>query len=358
MYEELVKKGFSQAHLRHALENNISAQAIARIVSSSHEVFKILTAESHCQAKLSGKLRFNAESALDIPVTGDWVEIVRLPDEEALIKSVFPRSSFLARSAVGRRDQQILAANIDTAIVVMAAGRDFNLSRTDRYLALIQDQGILPVIFINKADLVSEDELKSMERELYRRHPTITLFTGCAINGQGLSELVDSISAGQSFCVVGSSGVGKSSLINFIVSAEVEKVSEIGHGTGRGRHTTTTGCLHLTRQGAILIDTPGLREVGMTDAENGINATFSEIEELTSNCRFTDCTHDSEPGCAVQEALVQGIISEEKLLSYLKLKREASRFGQTIAEKRRKDKGFGKMVRQVKKFKKENSLIR
>lgn len=239
----------------------------------------------------------------------------------------------------------------------MAADRDFSLARLDRYLSLIMDQNIVPVVFLNKIDLIDEAELNRLESEIFKRHPHLTVFSGSILQEKGLQELSESFSPGLSFCIVGSSGVGKSSLINFLAQQQVEKVKNVGTGTGRGRHTTTSGHLHILANGAILIDTPGLREVGMTDAESGIQNAFSEIEELARQCRFSDCSHNSEPGCAVQKAVKEGILLEEKLISYQKLKREASRFGQTIAEKRQKDKSFGKMVREVIRFKKTNRLL-
>lgn len=355
MYEQLHKLGFSRFHLEFAHENSIDPALLARVISTTHENYLLQIADRQTLARLNGKLRFTADSASDFPVTGDWVCVS--PDSDELITGILPRRSFLARSAVGRRDQQILAANLDTVVIVMAADRDFNLSRIDRYLALILDQGIVPVIFLNKIDLIDEAKLNSHEAAIFKRHPHLTFFSGSILENRGIEELAKSLSPGFSFCVVGSSGVGKSSLINYLAESQIERVKDIGTGTRRGRHTTTTGHLHVLANGAIMIDTPGLREVGITDAESGIQQTFAEIEELAAQCRFSDCTHMSEPGCAVQKALAEELILPEKFASYQKLKREAARFGQTIAEKRQREKGFGKMVREVMKFKKENRLI-
>lgn len=353
MYEKLVRIGFSQFQIQHACENEIEPGQIARVLSSSHEVFKLLGMQGELFARLTGKLRFGADSAHDMPTTGDWVEISLCAQGEAVINELFPRQTYLARSAVGKRDEQILAANINSAIVVMAAGRDFKIARTDRYLSLILDQEILPIVFVNKIDLVSEEEVMEIESSLYRRHPAITVVTGSILQEKGLKTLVESLSPGLSFCVVGSSGVGKSSLINYLAGKQLERVSNIGSGTDRGRHTTSSGHLSILENGAILIDTPGLREVGLTNAESGIQQTFFEMEELASQCRFFDCSHQSEPGCAIQSALEAGKIQPEKLESFFKLRREAARFGQTMADKRKKGKAFGKMAREVLKIKKQ-----
>jgi ribosome biogenesis GTPase len=234
----------------------------------------------------------------------------------------------------------------------MSADRDFNLARLERYLALIFVQNIVPVVFLNKTDLIDKDTLNWLEADLFKRHPGLTVFSGSVLKEEGLKAFADGLTPGRSFCVVGSSGVGKSSLINYLAQNEVERIKEIGAGTQRGRHSTTSGHMHILDKGAILIDTPGLREVGLTDAEDGIKKAFAEIEELAMNCRFSDCKHQSEPGCAVQEALSEGRILPEKFSNYQKLKREAERFGQTIADKRKKEKSFGRMVKEVKKMKK------
>jgi ribosome biogenesis GTPase len=353
MYEKLRKLGFSQFHMNFAHENDISLARIARVVSCSHENYQIVSAMGHSMAALTGKLRFKAEMSRDLPATGDWVEVGSCTEKESVIHQILPRQNYLARSAVGKRDEQIIAANIESAIIVMAADRDFNLARIDRYLSLINDQGIFPVVFLNKTDLLEVDEVKALENSIYRRHANVTVFCGSVLEEKGLGELMGFLSSGQSFCVVGSSGVGKSSLINYLARQQIERVTQIGDGTNRGRHTTPRGHLYVLENGSILIDTPGLREVGLTNAESGIGATFPEIEELALHCRFADCTHTSEPGCAILAALEQGAILPEKFESFQKLRREAARFGQTIAERRQKEKGFGRMIKEVMKHKKQ-----
>ncbi|MEW6710408.1 MAG: ribosome small subunit-dependent GTPase A [Candidatus Riflebacteria bacterium] len=350
MYNKLSHLGFSQFHLQYSIENNLDPSRLARVISTSHEHFLIKNTEKQVIAKISGKMRHAAESMTDFPVTGDWVATSQDSDEQ--INTVLPRKSFLARSAGGRRDEQILAANLDAVVIVMAAGRDFNLARLDRYLTLVSNQDILPILFVNKIDLIDETQVRDIESAIFRRHPHLLVLCGSVIDGRGLDALEKSLSVGHSFCVTGSSGVGKSSLINYFAGRQLERTTEIGNGTGRGRHTTTSGHLHQLQSGAILIDTPGLREVGITDAETGLSQTFSEIEDLAARCRFSDCSHMSEPGCAVQKAVEEGIILPEKLQSYQKLKRESAHFSQTVAEKRRKERGFGKMAREVLKVKK------
>ena len=349
MYEYFHKLGLTRFHLETLQEEEIDISLLARVISATHENCLLQFPGRRSLASLSGKMRFEASCAADFPVVGDWV--ICSPKSDELITRILPRNSFLTRSAVGRHDMQILAANLDYAIVVTAADRDFKLARLDRYLALIHAQNIIPVIFLNKTDLIKHDQIREFENEIFKRHPGTTVFAGSVLTNEGLADLAQSLSAGKTFCVIGSSGVGKSSLINYLASNSVEKTGEIGSGNQRGRHTTSNGHLHLLGDGSILIDTPGLREVGMTDAQSGIQKTFAEIEDLATQCRFSDCSHDGEPGCAVQKALAEGLIQAEKWESYKKLKGEAARFKQTIAEKRNKEKKFGKMVKQIKRLK-------
>lgn len=356
MYEQLQAYGFSRFHLLHADENHLDPGQLARVVSASHENYRLISPRGEYLARPAGKLRFAASDGGELPVTGDWVTVS--PESEELIIDILPRQSILARSMVGRHDdrvlgKQILAANLDSVVIVMAAGRDFNLSRLERYLTLTNNQDIIPVVFLNKTDLIDQDEVLRLESEIFRRHPEITLFSGSLLTGVGTEELCRSFSPGKSFCVVGSSGVGKSSLINYLAQSDLEKVSQTGKGTNRGRHTTTAGHLHILTNGAIMIDTPGLRKVGIIDAEEGLQQTFADIEEIATRCRFSDCTHTSEPGCAVLRAIAEGKILEEKFRNYAKLSREASRFSQTVAEKRKKEKSFGKMVKEILKIKRQ-----
>ncbi|MGM0601464.1 MAG: ribosome small subunit-dependent GTPase A [Candidatus Rifleibacteriota bacterium] len=349
MYEYFHKLGLTRYQLATLQEEEIDISLLARVISVTHENSLLQFPDRQALASISGKMRYEAGCAADFPAVGDWV--VCSPKSDELITRILPRNSYLPRSAVGRHDMQILAANLDYAIVVTAADRDFNLARLDRYLALIHEQNIIPVIFLNKTDLIDHKKIREFENEIFKRHPGTIVFAGSVLAKEGLIDLSQSLSAGKTFCVIGSSGVGKSSLINHLASNQVEKTGEIGSGNQRGRHTTSNGQLHLLNDGSILIDTPGLREVGMTDAESGIQRTFAEIEDLASQCRFSDCSHESEPGCAVQKALAEGLIQAEKWESYKKLKREAARFKQTIAEKRNKEKKFSKMGKQIKRLK-------
>lgn len=353
MYSELEKFGFNHFMTQHCLESGLLPEKTARVISESRERYLVQSKDRLFRATLTGKLRFASTSRRDLPAVGDWVAFSPADDENAVIESVLPRRSCLERSAVGKLDVQIIAANVDTAFVVLAADRDFSINRVDRYLSLILNGGIDPVVIINKCDLFENEEWRDLERQVFRRHPAVEVIATSLINGLGLEHLASIIRPGQTFCFVGSSGVGKSSLINYFAGEEILAVSEVSEVTNRGCHTTTGRHLHLLPGGALLLDTPGMREVAMSDAEAGVGAVFEKIESLAAGCRFADCTHTAEPGCAVLAAVTDSEIDLETLESYQKLKRESSRFEQKLYERRRTEKTFGRMVREVMKTKKQ-----
>ncbi|MDD3000017.1 MAG: ribosome small subunit-dependent GTPase A [Candidatus Riflebacteria bacterium] len=352
MHFELEQFGYGFFQEQHRLESGVSRDKIARVVSDSREKYLIQTSHGIYRATIAGKLRHVAETRRDLPAVGDWVAFTCADHENAVIDSVFPRRTNLERSAVGKLDIQIIAANVDTAFVVISADRDFRINRIDRYLALILNGGINPVVLINKCDLLADGDWRDLEMHIFRRHPAVEIFATSLVSGMGLEEVRQIMKAGQTFCFTGSSGVGKSSLINHFAGEHLFETSQISQTTSRGCHTTTSRHLHMLPNGALLLDTPGMREVAMSDADNGVGATFAEIEALTSECRFTDCTHTNEPGCAILAAIASAAIDENAFNSYQKLKRESARFEQKMHDRRRADKNFGKMAREVLKMKK------
>jgi ribosome biogenesis GTPase len=303
-------------------------------------------------ATITGKMRFSADNRLDLPAVGDWVAISSPDQHNRVIEDILARRTNLRRSAVGKIDVQIIAANVDVAFVVVAADRDFRINRIDRYLALILDGGIMPVVVLNKCDLIDSERCRELELEVFKRHPAVEVISTSLVSMYGLDALSASVKPGQTCCMVGSSGVGKSSLINYLAGEDLLKTSGISSANNRGRHTTTNRQLHLMPNKALLLDTPGMREVAMSDAEAGVGETFSQIEALALQCHFKDCTHKSEPGCAVIVAIAAGDLAEESLQSYQKLLRESRRFEEKIADRRRKEKDFGKMAKEVVKMKK------
>jgi ribosome biogenesis GTPase / thiamine phosphate phosphatase len=271
---------------------------------------------------------------------------------QAYINRVLPRKSFLARRAVGKTGEiQIIAANIDVAFIVQAISNNFNVNRLERYLAICHSAGIEPVLVLSKTDLVTEREISAALNELDKRGKQVRYILLSNITRDGIDRMPDFIPKGKTCCVMGSSGVGKSTLINNLLQREVLKTGEISHSTNKGRHVTEHRELFILDNGGIVIDTPGMKELGMTDIDEGVRTTFPEIYDLAQSCRYHDCSHINETGCAVLDALESGALSRESYENYVKIKKEQEHFHTTIAEKRKRDKQFGKMVKQYYKIK-------
>jgi ribosome biogenesis GTPase / thiamine phosphate phosphatase len=294
-------------------------QRLARVCASQGERARVILDGAELDAVVAGALTYAATSAADLPVTGDWVAIRRVDPVLALIEQVLPRRSRIARRAAGRRaEEQVLAANVDLAWIVCGLDADFNIRRLERYLAIVRDGGVDPVIVLNKADLCPDagaalDEVRRTTRCAH-------VLAISAQTGLGCEAIDATLSRGVTAVLLGSSGAGKSTLLNRIVGAQVHKTAPTRESDARGRHTTTARELIEFPSGASLIDTPGLREIQLWVAADTITAVFDDIAELAAQCRFGDCTHTGEPGCAVRDAVDAG-----RLESFHKLRREASR---------------------------------
>lgn len=336
-------------------QNSPAAESLrpARIISVMRERYIIKNETTETTAESSGKLRYNAESALELPTVGDWVLVDFFDDNTfAVIHQVLPRKSVLKRKTPGKEiGFQALAANIDTALIMQSLDRDFNLARLERYLVMVHTAGIAPAVLLSKSDLVTAAEIKQKMLEIRQRTSINTVIPFSNLSGRGLSEINDFLDPGMTYCLLGSSGVGKSSLLNSLLGAAVIRTQRVRESDGRGRHTTSLRQLLFLESGAMLIDTPGMRELGNFDIESGMSTTFSEIEELTAQCQFNDCSHEHEKGCAVLSALNEGTISRERYRNFLKMKKENAFYEMSYREKRQRDKKFGKMVKNVMKDK-------
>ena len=323
--------------------------SIARVTAEYKGAYKVINQNGEFLAKITGKQMFNASSREDYPAVGDWVAITALDAERAIINGVLPRRTMIKRKYSNKNETQIIATNIDVAFVVESVDRDYNLNRFERYFAIANDGGVGPAIILNKIDLISEEELDSKLAQLKNRFRNTDIVLTSTITNEGLDELKAHIASGKTYCFLGSSGVGKSSLINKLLGENIIKTEEISLGTGRGKHATTNREMYFLRNGGIVIDNPGMREVGMTDTSAGIDSLFDDITALSHKCKYVDCTHIHEPGCAVLSALESGKLDEGKYSNYISLKKETEYYEMTELEKREKDRQFGKFLKKAKK---------
>lgn len=294
---------------------------IARISSQYKDLYKAVTSQVEIYAEISGKIRYAALSLSDYPAVGDYVMLDRGDNKRgnAIIHHVLTRKSSFERRAAGTENNiQVVAANIDTVFICMALNNDFNLRRLERYLSIAWNSRAIPVVVLTKSDICSdlEDKLAKVSSVAIGVDVLVT----SAMSGDGYDSIKSYIKPGKTVAFIGSSGVGKSTLINRLAGEEILPTNEIDKNE-KGRHTTTRRQLLFLQNGGIVIDTPGMRELGI-DSVN-LSKAFVDIDDLAKNCKFNDCSHQSEPGCAVQKAIQTGQLTEERLASYLKLKKEA-----------------------------------
>ncbi|MBL4847619.1 MAG: ribosome small subunit-dependent GTPase A [Planctomycetes bacterium] len=301
----------------------------ARVLRQERDLYRVATAKGERIALVAGRLRYNTTRRDELPVPGDWVAVRSPPGDRATIQACLPRRSVLLRKAAGSATSvQALAANVDAALVVTAPDRDLNPRRIERYLAMIRAGGVAPHLVLNKVDLYSSEEtrLKLLEVELSRLAPDVPIHRVSAQTGLGVAEvLAAAFGPGRSVAIIGSSGVGKSTLCNALFGEDLQDTGAERVSDARGRHTTTRrDLLLLPDRGGVVVDTPGLRELGLWEG-GGLDATFPELMEVARGCRFRDCKHQGEPGCAVEEALIEGDLDQDRVRGYEKLRREVDR---------------------------------
>ncbi len=329
----------------------VTVSEIGRVIAEHKERYTVAMQDGILEAEITGNMRFAAESREDFPAVGDWVILTGYDPDFAIIRDMLPRHSMLSRQAVGHFGEiQIIATNIDYAFLVQAVDRDYNINRFERYLTLCYNGKVSPIIVLTKTDLIEKSELEQIIEKIKHRIKETPVLALSNETMEGIDLLSEQMQKGKTYCMLGSSGVGKSTLLNNLMGKTVMKTSHISDSTNKGRHTTSHRELHLLENGAIIIDTPGMREVGVVNSENGLETTFDWLYEYADQCKYRDCSHTQEKGCAIIAAVESGEIDQKAYENYLKMEKESQFFESTVAERKRKEKIFGKIVKDAKKI--------
>ena len=346
--EKLEDLGFDDFFVSNRQKLKLDGFSAARVIAEHKGAYKVKNTQGEYLAKVTGRQMFQASSREDYPAVGDWVAITQLDKERAVICGILPRKTVLKRKASGKNEAQVIAANIDVAFVIESVDRDYNLNRFERYFAMANGGGLASVIVLNKADLIPKEDLHSRLAQIRARLPGVEVISTSTITEEGVSELKGRIVRGKTYCFLGSSGVGKSSLINKLIGEDAIKTEAISPAASRGKHVTTSREMYFLENGGLVIDNPGMREVGLAGAKEGIDNVFDAVVGLARKCKYTDCTHTHEPGCEVLSAVASGKLDESKYSNYLNLKKEAEYYAMTELEKKQKDRRFGKFVKKAK----------
>lgn len=342
-----IQHSLAQLGWKHFFQQQLSLEeweafTIARVVGLDRSVVHLLTTDDKKDLPVTPRMP-------DVTV-GDWL----LLDEQSRFHRLLERSSLFFRKAAGPRvATQLIAANVDTVFIVSSMNPDFSQNRLERYLALANEARVRPVIVLTRLDCCDNPETYRAKVQALNLPLDVVMVN--SLDKASVSQLRAWCSTGETVALLGSSGVGKSTIVNTLLGSEVQPTQAIREDDAKGRHTTTRRSIHFLAAGGLLLDTPGMRELQIADCEHGIEETFPEIVELATHCRFSDCKHVAEPGCAVLEAIENGTLDERRLISYRKLMKEQAFNASTLAEKRARDREFGRYVRSVMDSKRNKS---
>jgi ribosome biogenesis GTPase / thiamine phosphate phosphatase len=348
--------GYNNKFEKLRTNNHLENFEIGRVIAEHKERYIIRTTKGEFEAEITGNLRFSAKSREDFPAVGDWVALTTYDSDFALIHKTLPRSSLIKRQAVGQFGEiQIIAANIDYAFIVQAVDRDFNINRLERYLTICNSSKVSPIILLSKVDLINELQVSEILERIKLRIKNVPVLAISNETRNGYDAIKTIIKKGKTYCMLGSSGVGKSTLLNNLSGKTIMRTEPISQSTNKGRHVTSHRELFILENGGIIVDNPGMREVGIADSTSGLEITFDLIISLSQKCKFKDCTHTTEIGCSVLEAVEKGEVDRASYENYLKMEREKAYFESTVAERRKKDKEFGKILKNYKKDMNKNN---
>jgi ribosome biogenesis GTPase len=348
--EDLHRWGWSDALAQSFAEHEGEALHPGRVLCRHGRLYDVLTATGRRAAVCTGKVRHVAADAAGLPAVGDWVVARSVPgDDRVAILAVLPRKSAFVRQSAGTSGApQVVAANVDTVFLLMGLDADYNLRRLQRYMTLAHDSGARPVVVLNKADV--DAAAAEHVAAVRAAHPDAEVCPVSALRGDGLAALEPYVAAGQTVAVLGSSGAGKSTLVNALLGRSTQATGEVRASDGRGRHTTTRRDLIDLPGRGMIMDTPGMRELQLGDAEPGLEGAFGAVVDVAARCRFGDCAHQHEPGCAVQAAMAAGSLRQDEVESYLRLQREiAARSARGREDAKRRAKTLGRAVKRLRR---------